>query len=203
MLPDNTLSTAPVISPMLYPKNLDIVGVESFDLGGIGLNDPSQGLQYQAWHAWSDIEDETGTVFLGPIGQTVPYIQLPGVTQVSITFDQNMNPFLAFVQNGVAKFRWWDTVTSSYQVTDLPVGSTFPRASLDDKRQFSLGSSDIILAYIRDSNLYYRQQRDRYENEYLLYPDLNLYITAPRLHDVGMGTNLRFQFMVQGAFFPV
>ena len=114
-----------------------------------------------------------------------------------------MNTFFAFVQNGIARFRWWDSLTSSYQITDLPAGSTSPRASLDDKREFALGSSDIILAYIRDGNLYFRQQRDRYLIEYILYPDLNLAIIDPRIQDVGMGINLRFQFLVQGSFFPI
>lgn len=204
MLPGNTLSSTPIITAFLYPKNLQTANFESVDLGGIALNDPSAGLMYQGWKAFFLQDDPDGVVYLGPInGPYSPYINFPGISTISVTFDQNMNPFLAVTQAGIAKFHWWDSLTSSYQTTNLPAGSKYPKASLDDKRQFALGSSDIILSYIRDGNLYYRQQRERYLIEHLLYADLNQDIIDPILTDVGMSVGSRFIFAVSGAFFPV
>ena len=201
MLPDNELSSIPQIAAMLFPKNLPIIGIESYELGGIALNDPSQGLQVRGWRGYAD---EFGNVWIGPIEGPFSIFQtFPGITELSLTFDQNMNPFLAYVQAGIAKFYWFDTLTSSYENTTLPVGSISPRASLDDKRNFAIGTSDIILAYIDDGNLIMRMQRDRYEIEYILYPDINIPVVSPSVHDVGMGVNNRFQFIIYGEFFPV
>lgn len=170
-------------------------------MGGVALNDPSQGLMVKPWRAFAD---GAGNVFVESEDDP-PVFQFaaPGITTISLTFDHNMEPFVAFTQPDGTKFYWFDTFDSMHKITALPLGSSWPRASLDDKRQISSATSDIILAYIRDGNLYFRQQRDRYLIEYLLYADLNQDIISPRIIEVGMGTNLRFQFHVAGAFLPI
>jgi hypothetical protein len=118
-----------------------------------------------------------------------------GVTELSLAFDQNMRPFVAFTQLGQAKFRWYDTVLGANRITDLNVNDYSPRCTMDDKRemQTSLGSNDIILAYMRAGSLYYRQQRDRYENEYLLMANVNAQFLR-----VGMNRGKRLQFYFEG-----
>jgi hypothetical protein len=64
-----------------------------------------------------------------------------------------------------------------------------PKCSLDDKRQLQVSRSDIILAYIREGALYARQQRDRFDTEYLLKSDVGGY-----LRRIGMNVQQRFQF---------
>lgn len=201
MMPDNSLSSTPQPAPLLFPKNLPTVGLEAFEMGGVALNDPSQGLRVKPWRAFAD---EFGDVFVES-DDDPPVFQFsaPGISTISLTFDHNMEPFVAFTQPSGAKFYWFDTLDSQHKITDLPAGSSWPRASLDDKRRISVGTSDIILAYIRDGNLYFRQQRDRYLIEYILYPDLNIDVIDPLIIEVGMGTNNRFQFHCAGAFFPV
>ena len=201
MIPDNELSTTPVVSPLMFPKNTPVVGLEAFELGGVALNNPSQGLMVKPWRAFID---DLGNTYVEAAGVPPTFVvNLPDVSTLSLTFDQNMNVFLAFTQSGQAKFYWFDPIASAYTITNLPVGSTFPRCSLDDKRELASSTSDIIVAYLRNGNLYFRQQRDRYLIEYLLYPDINLDIIDAQIIEIGMGNNLRFQFHTAGAFFPV
>lgn len=201
MMPDNELSSTPITTPLMFPKNLPTVGLEAFELGGVALNDPSQGLMVKSWRAFAN---DDGDVYVES-DDDPPVFQFsaPNISTISLTFDHNMEPFVAFTQPSGAKFYWFDTFDGQHKITDLPTGSTWPRASLDDKRRIAAATSDIILAYIRDGNLYFRQQRDRYLVEYLLYPDLNIAVIDPTIIEVGMGTNLRFQFHCSGSFFPV
>ena len=200
MLPQNTLSSSQVVGEFLWPKNLPIDGIEAYELGGIALYDTSAGLMYQGWRVYAD---ELGDVYIGPIGGPYSwFISLPGITEISLAFDYNMNPTLAFTQNGVAKFRWFNTVTAEFEITELP-GARNPRMSLDDKRPFAGDWNDIVLTYIQDDNLLCRYQRDRYEVAYLLMADLSHTIVSPELHKTGMNVHNRFQFELLGDFFPV
>src|SRR5690606_25942974 len=81
-----------------------------------------------------------------------------------------------------------------YTLTTLPARSKSPRAVLDDKRSHQISVSDIIIAYIRDNNLYARIQRDRYEIEYQLISTLD---PDAILDQIGMGTNWRLHFRLK------
>jgi hypothetical protein len=163
-------------------------------MGGVALSDSSQGLMVKVWTATYNAE--TGAIDLAAPGipQTTIFTAL-GVTELDLAFDQNMRPFFAYVQDGQAKFRWYDTVLGANRITDLSVGDYNPRCCMDDKRemQTSLGSNDVILAYMRAGSLYYRQQRDRYENEYLLYTGVNA-----KFLRMGMNKFYRLQFYFEG-----
>lgn len=200
MIPENRLSEEALPTTLRYPKNLPTDGLEAFDMGGVALNDSSQGLLVKAWRAFVVGED----VFVE--ADDVPAAHLfsaSGISTISLTFDQNMNPFVAFTDLSGAKFYWFDTLEGMTKITSLPAGSSWPRCSLDDKRDFASGYSDIILGYIRDGNLVYSQQRDRYTIEYALFPDLNTYIGDPRIREIGMDINYRFQFNCEGAYYPL
>ena len=138
-------------------------------------------------------------VYADDIPETVLF-NAPGTTEVSLAFDQNMRPFVAFVQAGQAKYYWYDSLIADTVITNLPTGSTSPRATLDDHRQLELNTSDIIMVYIRDGNLYFRMQRDRYLVERLLYPDINLVLIAPRIRYVAMNRVHRLQILMEGVF---
>jgi hypothetical protein len=60
---------------------------------------------------------------------------------------------------------------------------------LDDKRPLQNAVSDVILAYTRSGNLYFRAQRDRYLVEYPLATAV-----TGTLDKVGMNTVNRLQF---------
>ncbi len=194
MIPEERLSTVPYPAPYRAPDDADPPSkLTDYELGGVALQDASQGLEVQTWTLRAD--PLTGEVFLG--ATSVPESLLftaAGITEVSLAFDQNMRPFVAFVQDGRAKYRWFDTVLGANRITELDPADENPRCCMDDKRtsQTSLGTNDIILAYVRAGNLYYRQQRDRYETERLLYEDV-----PGRLLRVGMHRQYRLQFMFE------
>ena len=197
MIPNETLSTVGVYSPLVLedPQPSALV---SRQIGGVGLNNATEGLSVQIWTA--TLENEEDVTVSAPLVSPTVLFSRPDISQISLAFDQNMQPFIAFVEAGQAKFYWYDTVVNDFVFTDLPSGSTYPRATLDDHRVSQNNTSDIILVYIRDGNLYYRQQRDRYLVEKLLYADINLQVIAPRIKYVAMNMNWRLQILVEGIF---
>ena len=194
MIPMGRLSTTVVPADFQYPDDKDPPNtLVDYELGGRALNDASEGLRV---HDWTCKADEAGRVYLSAPGQPEELIfTASGITELSLAFDQNMRPFIAFVQSGQAKFRWYDTVLGENRITNLGAEDHSPRCCMDDKRDFatSLGQNDVILAYVRGGNLYYRQQRDRYENEYLLYEGV-----PGRFLRVGMNKINRVQFLFEG-----
>lgn len=188
MLPHNVLSTTAVSAGFLPPRNAVPVPLIDYDEGGIALSDASAGLQVKAWRcrwiAGQFIVDAIGTP------PTVIYSR-DNVTEFSFTFDQNMQPFLTFVDNTGPYYYWFDTTVPGFVLVSLASDVITPKCALDDKRLPELGSSDIILAYIREGNLYYRQQRDRFGVERLLASDI-----GGTLRRVGMNLVYRFQFEI-------
>lgn len=189
MIPNHTFMMAPPSSPFLWGAELLSTATESWEMGGVGISDPSGGLTYQLWHGVLDLG--TGTVLLDAPNtpQFVLYSEA-GITQMDFSFDQNMKPCLAFTKNGVAYFWWYNVVNLQYETITL-TGAMTPLTLLDDKRADLLGSSDIILFYLRDGRLYYREQRDRFTIEY------DSQITGvKRLVRVGFTQGLRVQIAV-------
>ncbi len=170
---------------------------QDFERGGIALNDPTKGLNIRDWRAF--INEDGTAIYAEPDDASLPpALQITGseITEVSLAFDQNMQPTLAFVEGGVVKLWWYDTLLQSMTVTTYP-GAVGPMVTLDDKRAISVinNSNDVLFAYIRDGNAYFRQQRDRYATEYLLgaVPPMD----DPRIMQIGMGRNHRLQFKIK------
>jgi len=190
MIPGYSLSSIAVPSSFLYGDSLVVSATTDYEMGGVDLNDPSQGLNATLWRM--DIVGDN--LVLSKNGtDPINYINAPGTTEVSFAFDQLMNPFVTYVQNGQAKYYWYDTSISGYATTNLPSGALTPRASLDDKREIStlLGQSDIILSYILNNNLCVRVQRERYLTEHILGTNVNVVLV-----NTGMSTVNRFQFQI-------
>lgn len=164
MLPEDTLSTASVLRPFLGAGALTVTGLTDFEDGGIGIQDPSAGLFYQIWRLRVIGLDLVLDAPNWP--EYVVHTVSAEVTEVSLTFDQNMRPAIAFVEAGQAKLLWYDSAVQEQVITTLASDIVTPRVTLDDKRQSQLGISDIILAYKRGNSLYYRQQRNRFQVEY-------------------------------------
>ena len=112
------------------------------------------------------------------------------ITEVSFSFDRNMNPAIAYVEDGTAKLYWYDSALPGMTTSIFP-GIVTPRLSHDDKRDLQSAISDVIFAYMKSGNLYMRMQRDRYSVEYLLAEDID----SPGLIKIGMSRQNRFQFM--------
>lgn len=198
MIPMGRLSTTPVPADFVSPDDLEGAAtfefgpISDYEMGGKAISDPSLGNQDRPWTMTAN---EAGEVYFTAAENPLAlFVTLPGLTELSAAFDQNMRPVLAYVQNGVARLRWYNTVPGAYVVTDLPAGTISPRVTLDDKRQTqtALGDNDVILAYIRAGDLYYRQQRDRYEDEYLLAT-----VGSAKLIRIGMNAVNRLQFLLE------
>ena len=199
MLPDHVLSTRPIIAPFLFPRDGAPSPVYDYELGGIGLNNTTQGLRYQAWKGVLKIGvNYIGGVYLSAANyvETLHYSAM-GVQTVSLAFDQNMNPAIAYMQNGAAKLRWYDTTIPGYDIITLPAGTSFPRICLDDKRHEQTSTSDIIISYMRDGALYFREQRDRFLIEYTLRSGI-----VGELVMLGMNEKNRLQFAFGAVKFP-
>lgn len=188
MMPDNVLSTVPVNAAFSGARALPVTRLVDYEDGGIAIQDPSKGSQYQRWRGrllGNDIildapEVEAFTVFSGA-----------DITEISFTFDQNMRPAIAYVEAGVAKLWWFDTVAGAQVVSTYP-GAITPRVILDDKRFTQTSNSDVILGYVRDGALYYRQQRDRFTIERLL--DAGPHVGLVK---IGFNVQLRLQFLME------
>lgn len=188
------LSTRPVSARFMGARGGATSFTVDYEDGGVALNDPSQGLLYQRWRARLENAGEPQS-FVRLDAPQVPefvWLTVPYMEQISFTFDASMQPVVCYVAQGRAYMNWYDNQSNQYVTTMLAADVVNPRVSLDDKRY--LGSngyqfSDVILAYTRGGNLYYRQQRERYTVERLLANNVKPLIR------IGMNRQLRMQFM--------
>lgn len=174
MLPDDTKSTTPVIGRFAFRVRNPAIPTVDYEMGGIGINDTSQGLSVKLWTVRLSGDD----VLLSAedVADSVLFSR-SGITSLGLAFDQSMRPLVTFVESGQGKFWWFDTTIPGMTFTDLPAGVSDPCCTLDERRIAHGGSSDVIIAYTRAGSLYYRQQRDRYTIERVLEP----VVTGPLL----------------------
>ncbi len=92
----------------------------------------------------------------------------PGITEIALSFDQNMNPFVAYTQGADAKFYWYDSTVPGMIHSQLPSGCRTLRCTMDERRVGFSADSDILLCYIRSGNFCIRYQRERYQTEHVL-----------------------------------
>lgn len=167
MLPDEALSTRAIGARFLPPRNVTREPLVDYELGGVALQDASQGLQVKVWKV--ELVGDDVVLSAEGVAPVVLFTQ-SDITEIALAFDQNMQPFVAYMLAGRhARFRWFDATVPGFVTTALPAGSYSLRASLDDKRGAAgtlTGRSDIVLTYLREGHLYCRAQRDRYEIEY-------------------------------------
>lgn len=199
MLPDNTFSDTAHIAGFTFPVKTPapVDKLQDWELGGVGLNDPSQGLMVKVWHCLLEIDRDTGvgSVYVEAPGWPKDFLfSGAGISEVAMAFDQNMNPFIAYMQGADAKIYWYDPTATAMVHTTLPAGSYDLRCSLDDKRQFNVGDSDIILSYIRAGTLYMRYQRDRYAVEYTLKTGIG---STANLVSMAMNAGSRMQWRLR------
>lgn len=194
MLPGSALSTVPGVAAFLPPRNREKEPLEDYEMGGRALNDASEGLRVYEWRGrYID-----GDVVLDVPGVVNPQtvLSVANITEFSFTFDQNMQPVVAYVVgDDTAHFYWFDATVPGFVTLDLPAGSITPRCSLDDKRPVAgtlVGASDILLTYLRAGTLYCRVQRERYETEHELATGLEGY----EIGQFGMNRVLRMQWQL-------
>lgn len=186
------LSAAPIPAPWVERVNAHNAPLIDYETGGAELGVGSDSVAYE----WK-VESDGSSVWVSREG-VAPVVVLTDtdITEVSLAFDQTMNPHIAYVAGGVAKFYWWDTLANAYATMAL-ASVRSPRCCSDEKSPLLPGDRDLLLAYMRGSTLYVRAQRDRFGTEYTMTPDAvsAAKITATtRLVSVGMNTGRRLQF---------
>src|SRR5690606_35250660 len=99
MIPDHELAPVAFVSgysfPVKGPTPADFL--QDWELGGVALNDPSQGLSVKVWHAFATHDHDTDVVTVWVEAPGVPATELfsgIGITEIALAFDQNMNPFV-------------------------------------------------------------------------------------------------------------
>ena len=197
MIPEQRPSTTPVPGSWLNPPAER--AVFSYHWGPVALNDPSQGLLVQLWTAEiTGVGKDTVTVSAPGIPAVTLFTRPMEVKEISLAFDQNGQPYIAFVQDdGTAWLWWYDSVSEAMVFTQLDAGVITPRITLDDARTAQNGVNDVVLLYVRAGNLYYRQQRDRFLTEYFLQSDTS------ELYHVSMNSALRLQWTYAGPGMPL
>ena len=204
MIPQRSLIQPPQGSAFLSPDATPITNLTDYQLGGIGLANPSQGLQVQNWFL-EVLGTGTGTYIQISALNTSPIFMFtsPNITWARLAFDQNMHPFIAFINQTGPGYWWYDPLIPGQTFVFMTSDVTNPCCTMDDKRPLEtrLGTNDIILAYTRIGNLFYRQQRDRYQTEYLLYTNINTILPNPTLNKIGMGAGNRLQFQIYGSLY--
>jgi hypothetical protein len=74
---------------------------------------------------------------------------------------------------------------------------------MDDNRTIEVthGYSDVIMAYVANNNLCFRQERDRYTIEYVLHADINLLLANAVVWKIGMNYKNRLQLQLIGSLY--
>lgn len=189
-LPENTVSVFPVPGVFEPPDGKRGQQLEDFEAGGVAVQNTSEGLSAYEWRCWVDGID-VKLQRVGAAEQTV--FQQADIAEIALAFDQNMRPSIAYTTvTGSLYLRWYDSVIQQYTTTSFGTARN-PRLSLDDKRPENSSGSDIIFAYIRGTTLYWRQQRDRYQTEYVAATNIG---AKTSLLDIGLTKTLRFQFQI-------
>lgn len=184
-IPENRISTILQEAPYFSPDDLARESLTDYEQGGFDLLDTTQDMSFQRWTLTYNDPNVTVTAENSNGGLL---FSLPGITELSLAFDQNMNPFVTYVVGGQAWYWWFNPQLTQQEHVQMQSSVLNPRCCLDDKRIGQVSASDIILAYVLNNNLYYREQRDRFEIEYLLQAGVS------NLYSVGMGEHLRLQF---------
>lgn len=191
MIPGNRIDNRTVLSVIAYPDNLKEIGLEDAKLGGLDIEDSSEGLLDYVWTATGNAE--TGDVVLQREGREPVYWYNIGSSckDLTLAFNQNMQPAIAWQDaEDNLWLRFYDSVSNTYATTSFGIGSC-PRLTLDDKRPNMSATSDVIFGYLRETSLYYRQQRDAFQIERLLVDDVS---PATQLRRLGMsGLQLQFE----------
>ncbi|WP_303748424.1 phage tail protein [Stenotrophomonas pigmentata] len=176
MIPNNELSSSAVVGGFSFPVKQPGDFLVDWELAGIYLNDPSQGLHVKLWRLDAVPNNDSGLIDLvlsapGGVSESEgsrTIFSAINVTEVALAFDQNMNPFVAYHQGEDARLYWYDPTIPGMTHTTMPAGVRSMRCTLDDKRDVGSDGSDIVLSYVRAGNLYARYQRERYTVEHVM-----------------------------------
>lgn len=193
MLPQDAISATPVYAEFLAPDSNAYNVLVDYEKGGVAIGDASQGRMVRDWTCTVEGDNIYGAPSTD-LGDRTLLLTVPGVTTASLAFDSNMNVTLAYLQAGVLKLYWYNSLIEAYTTTSYP-GATSGRVTTDDKRSGEEAASDVIFAYVRADVAYWRQQRDRYATEYTIGPAGGGLLTRIGMNGVN---RLQFELLIEG-----
>lgn len=195
MIPEQRVSSTEVPQAFAFKVNRRTIPLIDYERGGIGVGDASQGLDRVLWKL---VYEEPNFIVLPDeaedTGDGIVVHSEAGVTEVSLSFDQQMRPVLSYVGADGPKIRYFDPAVPDFVILNLDPEVQNPRVSLDELRESQIAVSDVILSYVRNNNLYFRAQRDRFLVEYLLAEGVD-----GRLVSVGINRGGRYQWRLVSA----
>lgn len=188
---ENRLSDPFISAPFVEWLRGEKLPRVDFSRGGLGINNASQGLDIQTWRG--DLSYNGQVVLSSELADYKDAFQFfnfgPGANNLSIAFDNNMQPCAAVQFLNHCAFRWYDGAGGGY-VTLIVPGARDMLARIDDPRNFALLTRDTILSYIRNDVLCFRKSSERFQVERPLYA----VDKWQRLYQCGMNTLYRFQW---------
>jgi hypothetical protein len=184
VIPGGQFTVEPVVSPYEPPYNLPYQALRQVAPGGIAIGNPLEGRLFQNWIATYVTPNIVVNPEFGPTAFTLP---VPNAETVSLAFDNNMGIVLAWQFSSVSYLYYFDTDTASYTTRSFS-GTTSCRICVDNSQQFYNADSDVIFAYTTGTELYYAQQRDKYNINYLVGA------STKDLIRIGPSTGNRLQF---------
>ena len=161
MLPNNQWASQAVVDDIIAPRDKAKVNpTTSSDNGPIAVQNTSKGLMAKIWTA--SYNSVTGAVKLQDGTNLFTDVNLK---ELSLTFNQTGNPFVAFRSTARIKIWRYDPLLSNYTIKDVTAGDQ-PFCYLDERRPEFSANSDVFLLYHRNGEIFYRLQRDRFDVEY-------------------------------------
>lgn len=188
------VSEFPVIGRLPIPENIPKKPTVAYSMGGISLNNPSNGMLVQVWRAWFDREN--GSVMVeSPNTPATKIFDQDGIVWLTFCFDQTMRWSAAYTLNdGGSYLRWYNSLSQDYETTLLGDGVVSPFLILDDKRPTQNATSDMVLAYIQGQKVVIRVQRERFQALHIWAKDI------PKdwiIRNFGMSNKLRLQMEIR------
>lgn len=190
------VSSTPVPGTLPIPEvmtRLDHGLLVDYEMGGIALQDPSLGMSVRVWKLWLDGND----VRLAPDdtpGLSTVLFSASGITELTLAFDGNMTPIVAFVQGGAMKLWWYDLSLTPPAYVTTTFDGTSPYLSFDDRRQRLIGRAEVMLFYLKDGMVKLRALSDRFlvEYDWTAQP-----VGSERIIAAGLDSGYRMQLVFQ------
>ena len=114
------------------------------------------------------------------------------ITDVSLAFDSQMRPAVAFVDSGVSYLQWFNPDIGGVETINLGGASTVainPKITFDYKLTTLYPQAGLILAYINGGQLHVREEQTQFREARLLDPGPFI-----ALNRIGLGVGYRMQF---------
>lgn len=190
------VSSTPVPGTLPVPDaltRLDHGLLIDYEKGGIAIQDASQGMSYRVWKLWLDGND----VKLAPDdspGTSTTLFSAAGITELTLAFDGNMTPIVAYVQEGVMKLRWYDLTLTPPAYVTTPISGESPYLSFDDRRERLVSKAEVLLFYLKDGMVKLRALSDRFlvEYDWTAQP-----VGSERIIAAGLDSGYRMQLVFQ------